>query len=277
MEDDTYEKQQLGPPERGERSLLGLGWNTERDTLRVVVPEEKTVMTKRGVLAKLAKLYDPLGLVSPITLSGKIIYPAVCDEKIAWDAPISETLVKKWGKWESALPKKVKIPRSLPVYREEIQNIDLHAFGDASADGVAACVYAVVQQPQGTNQGLVAAKARLSKKGLTIPRLELVAWHMAVNLATNVRAAVQGFPIQRTCCWLDSTVVLYGIGDYKQFVANRVRKINSHQGATWRHVPMGRNPADLASRGGGNLKDARHGPEWLSNPESWPADIVHRT
>ena len=181
-----------------------------------------------------------MGLVSPITLSGKIIYRVVCDEKIAWDAPILETLVKKWSKWESALPKKVKIPRSLPVHREEIQSIDLHAFGDASADGVAACVYAVVQQPQGTNHGLVAAKTRLSKKGLTIPSLELVAGHMAVNLATNVRAAVQGFPIHRTCCWLDSTVALYwikGEGDYKQFVANRVRKINSHQGVTWRHVP----------------------------------------
>ena len=64
-------------------------------------------------------------------------------------------------------------------------------------------MYAVVQQPQGTNQGLVAARSRLSKKGLTIPGLELVAGHMGVNLATNVRAAVQGFPIHRTSCWLD--------------------------------------------------------------------------
>ena len=61
------------------------------------------------------------------------------------------------------------------------------------------------------NQGLVAARSRLSKKGLTIPRLELVAGHMAVNLATNVRAVVQGHPIHRTCCWLDSTVALYWI------------------------------------------------------------------
>ena len=279
LEDDTYAKQQLGSPKR-ERSLLGLGWNTERDLLSVVVQEEKAVTTKRGVLAKLAKVYDPLELISPITLSGKIIYQAVCDEKSAWDVPMPENLVNKCSKWESGLPKKVEISRLLPVHREEIQSIDLHAFGDASADEVAACVYAVVQQPQGTNQGLVAARSRLSKKGLTIPRPELVAGHMAVNLATNVRAAAQGLPIHRTCCWLDSTVALYwikGQGDYKQFVANRVRRINSHQGVTWRHVPTGSNPADLASRGG-DLKSAElwwNGPEWLSNPESWPADIVH--
>ena len=43
-----------------------------------------------------------------------------------------------------------------------------------------------VSQPTKTYQGLVASKARLAKEGLTIPRLELVAGHMAVNLAINV-------------------------------------------------------------------------------------------
>ena len=43
MEDDTYAKHQLGSPERGERNLLGLGWNMERDMLSVVVPGFKKV------------------------------------------------------------------------------------------------------------------------------------------------------------------------------------------------------------------------------------------
>jgi hypothetical protein len=34
----------------------------------------------------------------------------------------------------------------------------------------------------GTTQQLVAVKSRLAKKGLTIPRLELVEAHMATNL-----------------------------------------------------------------------------------------------
>ena len=45
-------------------------------------------------------------------------------------------------------------------------------------------VYAVVQQESGVRQGLVAAKVRLAKQGLTIPRLELVSGHMAANLLT---------------------------------------------------------------------------------------------
>ena len=71
---------------------------------------------------------------------------------------------------------------------------------------MAAAVYAVVVQEKGVNQGLVASRARLAKKGLTIPRLELVSGHMAVNLLSNVSEALEGFPVTVKYCWLDSTV-----------------------------------------------------------------------
>ena len=50
-------------------------------------------------------------------------------------------------------------------------------------------------QESGVNQGLVAAKAHLAKQGLTIPRLELISGHMAVNLIDNVHDTLQGFPL----------------------------------------------------------------------------------
>ena len=84
-------------------------------------------------------------------------------------------------------------PRSLVQYQEPIDYIKLHAFEDASIHGVCAAVYAEVLQASGVTQGLIAAKSRLAKKSLTIPRLELVSGHMAVNLSTNVRAALEGF------------------------------------------------------------------------------------
>ena len=85
--------------------------------MSVMVPAEKAVATKRGVLAKLPKIYDPLGVVSPTMLSGKLVYRAVCDSKKAWDAPIADPLCRQWNKWESELPAKVEIPRSLAVHR----------------------------------------------------------------------------------------------------------------------------------------------------------------
>lgn len=74
---------------------------------------------------------------------------------------------------------------SLVFAREPIRSISLHAFGDASSKGVHAAVYAVVEQESGMKQGLVAAKLRLSKQGLSIPRSQLLFDHMAVNLLTT--------------------------------------------------------------------------------------------
>ena len=88
--------------------------------------------------------------------------------------------------------------------------------------------------------------------------------------------------------WGDSKVALCWIngGDisrYKQFVYNRVKKIQeSTKTLPWRHVPGVENPADLPTRGvkpnellniGENFT-WKHGPHWLSQDEnSWPKDL----
>lgn len=170
-------------------------------------------------------------------------------------------------------------PRALTLQREEIEEIELHGFGDASVNGVSATVYAVVKQRSGVNAGLVAAKARLAKQGLTIPRLELVSAHMATNLIHNVRRALEGFPVKQSFGWLDSTVALHwvkGGGEYKQFVMNRVRKIQAHSEIIWGYVPTQENPADLGSRGGQMTDNPLwwEGPRWLTREAEWPPDLV---
>ena len=102
--EETFAKQQLGKPNGVETSLLGLGWNKERDEISVSFPGKKADSTKRGVLWKLASIYDPLRLVSPVTLEGKLLFRAVCYEKNTWDAPLSTSLQLKWDKWENHLP-----------------------------------------------------------------------------------------------------------------------------------------------------------------------------
>ena len=153
----------------------------------------------------------------------------------------------------------------------------MHGFGDASSNGVRAVVHAVVKQEDGIAQG-VCSKSRIAKRNLTIPRLELISGHMTVNLATNVQQALTSHPATGHC-WLDSTVALYWINDqseYRQFVANRVRKIRQHENVTWHHVPTAENPADNGSRGGkvsGNTL-WKEGPSWLNNPAEWPVQRV---
>ena len=207
-----------------------------------------TELTKRGVLRKLVKVYDPLGLVSPVTLEGKLIFRDVCDEKQPWDAKLKEPIAQRQKKWEQSLPLRQLVPRSIVSYQEPLQDIELNAFGDGSKQGVGATVYAVVRQQSGTTQRLVAAKERLS-----ISQLKQVAAHMGTNLITKVKNALEGLPVSKTYVWLNSTVALYwisGRGDYEQFIQNRVMKIKEHENIVWRHISSEENPADLASHGG---------------------------
>ena len=243
----------------GNKSKAGLKWDKEADTIEVTIPSDEVAPTKRGILGKVARIYDPLGLIAPTVLQGKLLYREACEQKCKWDSELPDELTKHWRKWENQLPLQVKAPRSIPLAQEPIQDITLHAFGDASGHGVGAAVYAVVTQESQVNQGLVCAKARLSKQGLTIPRKELVSAHMAVNLLDNVHIALEGFPVTSLVGWLDSSVALHwicGEGEYKTFVANR-------------------DNTDVASRGG-LIKEGDKlwwkGPDWLSKPDEWPPD-----
>lgn len=178
--DQSYAKQQLGVKSQ-ETKLLGVPWNKTKDKIGVAFPcTGKEVSTKRTVLSEIASIFDPLGLVSPVSVLGrKMIYRDICDSNLPCN------LMSCWNKWCRKLPSKIDVPRSLVPHREEVQAIDLHAFGDASGQGTCAAVYAVIHQNEGTAQGLVTAKSRLAKKGLTIPRLELVSGQMAMKLMDN--------------------------------------------------------------------------------------------
>ena len=48
---------------------------------------------------------------------------------------------------------------------------------------------------------------------MTIPRLELIAAHMATNLAANIKEALPSQNIRSLTCWTDSTVALQRLKD----------------------------------------------------------------
>ena len=81
-EETTFAKQQLGD-KKG--NLLGLKWDKKADTIQVIFPPEESTPTKRGILGKVARIYDPLGLISPTTLQGKLLYREACEQKCKWD------------------------------------------------------------------------------------------------------------------------------------------------------------------------------------------------
>ena len=104
--------------------------------------------------------------MSPLTLEGMLVYRAACESKVPWDAKLDDKLSQRWENWERITPKNKSIPRAIVDYREPIDELELHAFGDASTQGVGAAVYSIVRQQSGVTQRLVAGKGRLAKQGL---------------------------------------------------------------------------------------------------------------
>ena len=140
-------------------------------------------------MSKLASAYDQIGLISSSQLIGKILYREVFELKIPWDEVVPLLMKQKWDKWKLDIETKVEIPRSIPLKQESVAMVGLHVFTDASVLGCCAAAYVVVYQPSRVNHGLIASKSRLSKRDMTIPRLELIAAHMATNLAVNTKQA----------------------------------------------------------------------------------------
>jgi hypothetical protein len=117
-------------------------------------------------------------------------------------------------------------------------------------------------------------------KQLTIPRLELSA---ATLLAKLYKKAIRALntTINESYLWTDSSIVLTWIqgpsNKWKTFVGNRVAVVQEETAsATWRHVPIQSNFADLISRGVEPTTLATStlwwkGPQWLTQePSSWP-------
>ena len=93
-EELSFGKAQLGTNKR-ETKLLGLTWDKTKDTLSVETTQ-KPVTTKREALSELAKVYDPLGLVSPTTLFAKQLYREMCEAKLPWDGALTEQIRRRW-------------------------------------------------------------------------------------------------------------------------------------------------------------------------------------
>ena len=92
----------------------------------------------------MAQVYDPLGITSPLIPEEKIIYHYICKENLLWDVQLSHSLKYQWDCWESNLQCEVSVLRSLAGFREPIKSLELHAFWDASTQGVRDAVYSVI-------------------------------------------------------------------------------------------------------------------------------------
>ena len=253
--------------------VLGLQWSTTEDDFHFNLDVPVKPNNRRGVLSIVASIYDPLGLLAPFTLRGKLLLQSMCCDGMSWDQLLDGALEHKWKKWLAELQhlKNVRVPRCFKPHNfGKVKTYQLHHFCDASLQAYGQCSYLRLTNENGDiHCSLVMAKARVApKKVLSIVRLELMAAVTAVKISKFLRHELQYDDIEEFF-WTDSKIILaYLQNDAKRFhifVSNRVQLIQDassmHQ---WRHVPSEDNQADHVSRG---LKSSEiMASNWLPGP-----------
>ncbi|GBP08135.1 hypothetical protein EVAR_2927_1 [Eumeta japonica] len=255
------------------RKILGLIWRPARDIVLQFRHEEvsrdiadgERRPTKREALRTVMSLYDPLGLITPITVGAKRILQATWKTGLGWDEIIADELHEQWKDWLGKMRALVQleIPRSYLCYTRAV-SLQLHTFVDASETVYAAAVYWRMRTDDGkVHVSLVAAKGRVAPLKVTsIPRLELQAAVLGSRLAKTVTEEHDLRP-ERRVFWSDSRTVLTwirtGARSYKPFVAHRIAELEeSTKKVEWKWVPTKENVADDVTRDAPSNLDQDH-------------------
>lgn len=190
--------------------MLGLKWSLDDDVMIFEVDTDESItFTRRGLLSKLAGIYDPMGLCAPVVTAGKIMMKGLVIKNANWDDLLENEEKIWWTSWFSELESltKVRFPRCLSPLDDFCSSV-LYVFCDASGEAFGAVAYLRTKDSDGRVEvRLITAKTRVSpKRPLTIPRLELqgalLVARMAKHLEKNLRLALQGCVF-----WTDSQVV----------------------------------------------------------------------
>ena len=111
----------------GFKKVLGINWNIEKnlfvfdfDEIEQLAKDLK--FTKRNLLKINATLFDPLGLISPITLQGKLLFKLLCIDRSDWDDELND-ITQKFLKFLNYLKniKQISISRFIyGAFKEQV-------------------------------------------------------------------------------------------------------------------------------------------------------------
>lgn len=120
---------------------LGITWEPEPDQFRfdIQINEGAQMSTKRTILSKISQLFDPLGLIAPVVVRGKMLIQELWLASCSWDEEVPHQIKRKWLDLYEQLP----IMSTFRIDRYAFQansKIQLHTFADASEAAYGACI-----------------------------------------------------------------------------------------------------------------------------------------
>ncbi|XP_065081187.1 uncharacterized protein LOC135703790 [Ochlerotatus camptorhynchus] len=84
---------------------LGMIWSPGEDEFRFhTIQSAEEIITKRRVLSEIGKLFDPLGLLSPVVVIAKLLMQQLWVAGISWDENLDGDLLISWQRFHQSLP-----------------------------------------------------------------------------------------------------------------------------------------------------------------------------
>ena len=173
------------------QNILGLEWDLRIDQLKVVASEKlmnkaSWKFSKRNALALISSLFDPLGLLGPLSNRGRIFMQTLWKAKVNWDESLSEEhaniLTDILREFQQASE------FTFPC-RVIFESSNLHLFVDASTKAYGAVAYVVDTNTRNSN--IILSKARVAPckaNRLTIPKLELTVTLIGCRLTRHLNS-----------------------------------------------------------------------------------------
>lgn len=238
---------------------LGIIYNFDTDKLVIKAPKQEILQfyTKKQLVSFVGRLFDPMGLVSPIILQGKYFMQQAAISKVPWDEKVPKELNEEFKKFALSLVNMPDIQIDRHLNLSNIKVAEIVGFCDASTKAYGCCLYLrTISFIDQVNVNLICSKTRVCPiTQLSIPKLELNSALLLADLASKVFNLYKD-EINNLNVYLysDSKIVLAWLNTnpckLKVYVANRVRKIiDSTSEFYWDYVGTADNPADYLSRG----------------------------
>ena len=235
---------------------LGLLWHHSSDELLYNIESSSTKsITKRTILSEIARVFDPLGLLSPCTIKIKMLIQKLWSERLGWDECLPMYIHTEWTAFKRQLPCVIKIKIQRCIKCPTAVRLEIHGFCDASQSAYGCCIYVRSIDSSGNIfVRLLSAKSKVAPlKPVSLPRLELCGALILSRLFHKVMESMD-LPVDEIYLWSDSTIVLGWVRTspnlLKTFVCNRITEITTlTENKNWYHVGTKDNPADLLTRG----------------------------
>ncbi|XP_036329997.1 uncharacterized protein LOC118742143 [Rhagoletis pomonella] len=156
---------------------LGIAWQPNRDNFVFSYHVEiNEPCTRRSILSVVARIFDILGLISPIIIRCKIFMQDLILKGLNWDTPIDEHSSTTWKALTEDLRALAKIEVPRYVFTSKNYICDIHGFADASERAYGCCLYVRAKLATGVKVSLLVAKSKVAPtRVLSLPKLELCA------------------------------------------------------------------------------------------------------